>query len=194
MLQSSKNTHQPLAVRALLTNNCCHNLIFLYLSYGNRISQKVRASSGLYFSPPGALTWEVFKPNHQWTSLTCIGKSIKQWFFGRIYKYSDLFETLKLALNNLLILLLDCQLMYPSLYVWVLWWINVFKRLLSGIIAVSLSATPSTNDFEVVSSDKKQKVTQTNQRKRTKMISGCKIKPTILEHKLETKERKQQLF
>ena len=140
-----------------------HNLIFLYISYGNNTSQKVPASSGLYFVSPGALTWEVFKPNHQWISPTCIGTSVKQWFFGRIYKYTDLFETLKLVLNNILIPLLDCQLMCPSLYVWVLGWMNVLKRLLSGIIAVSLSATPSTNDSEVVSFDTRKKNDQHKQ-------------------------------
>ena len=127
------------------------------------VTTLVKKSTGLYFVSPGALTWEVFKPNHQWISPTCIGTSVKQWFFGRIYKYTDLFETLKLVLNNLLIPLLDCQLMCPSLYVWLLGWINVLKWLLSGIIAVSLSATPSTNDSEVVSFDTRKKNDQHKQ-------------------------------
>ena len=175
--------HSPAVKEHFWWKTFFHNLIFLYISYGNNTSQKVPASSGLYFVSPGALTWEVFKPNHQWISPTCIGKSVKQWFFGRIYKYTDLFETLKLVLNNILIPLLDCQLMCPSLYVWVLGWMNVLKRLLSGIIAVSLSATPSTNDSEVVSFDtrKKKRSTQTKrkQRKRAQMITGYKRKSIL---------------
>ena len=160
--------HSPAVKEHFRLKTFFHNLIFLYISYGNNTSQKVPASSGLYFVSPGALTWEVFKPNHQWISPTCIGKSVKQWFFGRIYKYTDLFETLKLVLNNILIPLLDCQLMCPSLYVWVLGWMNVLKRLLSGIIAVSLSATPSTNDSEVVSFDTRKKTINTNKAKTKK--------------------------
>ena len=160
--------HSPAVKEHFWWKTFFHNLIFLYISYGNNTSQKVPASSGLYFVSPGALTWEVFKPNHQWISPTCIGKSVKQWFFGRIYKYTDLFETLKLVLNNILIPLLDCQLMCPSLYVWVLGWMNVLKRLLSGIIAVSLSATPSTNDSEVVSFDTRKKTINTNKAKTKK--------------------------
>ena len=107
---------------------------------------------------------------------------------------TNLFKIARLTVDNLLISL-HCQSICPSQYLrnaWMAKWIKnketFFRYHSSEPVRYSVHQRFRSRFLW----HKKQKVTQTNQRKRTKMISGCKIKPTILEHKLERRRRKKE--
>ena len=93
---------------------------------------------------------------------------------------TNLFTIAALTVDNLLISL-HCQSICPSQYLrsaWMAKWIKnketFFRYHSSEPVRYSVHQRFRSRFLW----HKKQKVTQTNQRKRTKMISGCKIKPT----------------